>query len=82
MVKVPFVIAAVASVGALVMIIGGALALTLNIAVLSDLAALIQMWLPFDLIVVLLWIISAAVAYLVYKLSLMALDFVNGWFNG
>lgn len=50
---------------------------SLNQNALSDVFAMIQIWLPFNLNVVLVWLIAASTAYITYKLSIMAITWLN-----
>lgn len=50
---------------------------TLNQNVLSDLLAMVQIWLPFNLNVVFVWLIAASTAFIAYKLSVMAISWIN-----
>lgn len=50
---------------------------TLNQNVLSDLFAMIQMWLPFNLNVVLSWFVTALIAYSFYRLSKVAYQYLD-----
>lgn len=50
---------------------------TLNQNVLSDIFALVQMYLPFNLSVLLLWVVSASVAFISYKLAVMSIAWIN-----
>lgn len=57
------------------------LAVALNAGILADLIALVQIWLPFNLVPILMWLITVALAYLYYRLLLMALFFVQNVLN-
>lgn len=50
---------------------------TLNQNALSDIFALIQIWLPFNLTVILSWFTTATLAYIVYRLSRVAFNFID-----
>lgn len=50
---------------------------TLNQSVLGDLFAIIQLWLPFNLNVLLAWLLAASTAYISYKLAVMSISWVN-----
>lgn len=52
-----------------------------NTGVLNDIFALVQLWLPFNLNVILVWISTSIVLYLTYAISLMMLNLINTWFN-
>ena len=49
----------------------------LNQNILSDLLALIQVWLPFDLNVVLLWMTTVITLYILYMLARAAVIWLN-----
>lgn len=57
-------------------------AVTLNFGVLSDIMALVQLWLPFNLSVVIVWITTATFAYLTYRLAVFAYSFLNSLVGG
>lgn len=50
-----------------------------NTSVLADIFALIQIWLPFNLNILLVWLGVIATAYFAYRLSLMAYNMVNAY---
>lgn len=49
----------------------------LNGNVLSDLLGFIQLWLPFNLNTLLAWLMSATVAYFIYRLSVVAIAYMD-----
>lgn len=49
----------------------------LNLPVLSDIFGLVQLYLPFNLNVVLLWLTTASVAYIGYRLAVLAFSLVD-----
>jgi len=51
--------------------------ISLNGSVVMDLYYMIQLWLPFNLNVILTWIITLVLAYTVYRLALWAFIFVG-----
>lgn len=53
-----------------------------NMSILSDIFALVQIWLPFNLNVLLLWIAVAATTFLTYRVSLMAYNLINSYLRG
>lgn len=53
------------------------IAIGINLTVLTDVFSMVQMWLPFDLNVILLWITTSCTAYILYRLSRIAIDYVN-----
>lgn len=65
---------------ALVLLVNFSLSLVvvdLNQNVLQDLFSLIQIWLPFDLNVMLLWLVSAVGVYFTYRMSVIAFNSLN-----
>lgn len=50
----------------------------LNGSVLLDLLYLVQMWLPFNLNPLLVWLSTAVTAFIAYRLSIFAYNFING----
>jgi len=67
---------------ALIIIIGlitTYLVIGFNVSVLSDIFALVQIWLPFNLNVLLLWIAVSATSYLTYRVSLMAYNLITSY---
>lgn len=51
--------------------------ITLNGNVLTDLFLMIQMWLPFNLNVLLSWLITISVVYITYRISVVTLLFID-----
>lgn len=52
-----------------------------NSNVLTDVFALVQVWLPFNLNVLLSWTTTAASAYIIYRLAVAGLTFLNRLMN-
>jgi len=50
---------------------------SVNGNVLGDIFALVQMFLPFNLNVILFWITAGASAFILFKISLLAIVFIN-----
>jgi len=50
---------------------------TLNQSVVGDIMALVQIWLPFDLDVLLAWIFTSTVLYLSYRVIMFSAGFLN-----
>lgn len=48
-----------------------------NTSVLNDIFGLIQIWLPFNLNVLLVWLAVATTAYLAFRLSLMVFNIID-----
>ncbi len=49
----------------------------LNQSVLGDIFAIIQIWLPFNLNILLTWLALTSTAYFAYRLALMAYNLLN-----
>lgn len=49
----------------------------LNGNLLTDILAFTQVWLPFDLNVLIGWALAASVSYVAYRLTMMGLMFLN-----
>lgn len=52
-----------------------------NIDALLDIGTMVQMWLPFNLNVILTWVVVMTSTYGAYKLSLFAYKHVSSFFN-
>lgn len=52
---------------------------SIDSGVLNDIFALVQLWLPFDLNVVLVWIGLSVTGYMSYAISVMMLNILNTW---
>lgn len=76
-VRVAFVMAGVFAFIVVVNLATSLIFVALNQNVLSDLFALIQMWLPFNLSVLLAWLTTASIAFITYKLAVMSLSWLN-----
>lgn len=48
-----------------------------NTSILNDIFAVIQIWLPFNLNILLVWLSVAATAYLTFRLSLMIFNIID-----
>lgn len=81
MAKLAFYSVMTFSVLTLITIVSSALMIALNFGVINDVIGLIQMWLPFNLGVVILWILTASFAFLTYRLSVLAVSYINGFLN-
>lgn len=76
-----FIITISVAVLALMAIIASYMIIGFNMNVLTDIMSLIQMWLPFNLNVIMAWIAIAGTAYLAYLLSLKAFLLINAYLN-
>jgi len=77
--KLAFFIAVILSVMVLVGVITSYLVVGFSVPVLHDLFALIQIWLPFNLNVLLIWITLSASAYVAYRLAIMTYNMFNSY---
>lgn len=50
---------------------------TLNNNVLTDLLGFLQLWLPFNLNTLLGWLMTVTIAYFLYRLSVVAIAYMN-----
>lgn len=51
----------------------------LNLEIIADLGAMIQIWLPFDLDVIFAWLLTVATSFLIYRFALKAHAFLNAF---
>lgn len=72
-----FVLAGIVGFVVFVGVIASFIYVSINYTVLADIFALVQMWLPFNLGVILAWLGIASTAYLGYRFALVALAFVD-----
>lgn len=75
--RIAFIGAVVLAIIAILSIITNYLIIGFNQSVLADIFSLIQIWLPFNLNIVLLWITIAGTAYLAYKTAIMSYVLLN-----
>lgn len=74
-----FIIAVAIAIASLLSIIGNYLIIGFNTSVLADIFALIQIWLPFNLNILLIWVAVASTAYLTYRLAIIANVLLNSF---
>lgn len=55
---------------------------TLNHSVISDIGALINIWLPFNLSGIYIWLMLAANAFLFYRMGMVVFTWLNRLFGG
>lgn len=79
--KTAFIFLSVFSLIVLLTIITSGLLIALNWGVINDLMAILQMWLPFDMVVVFTWILTVGFAYIAYRLTMLAIEYMNNWLN-
>jgi len=60
---------------ALVLFILSTLTVALNVTVIADIIAVVQMWLPFNIAPILLWLFTISSLYLTYKLARFVFDY-------
>ena len=58
-----------------------ALSITINASVLGDLIAILQLWSPFNVGIIITWLITVAGLYLTYRLALLSLELLNKYFT-
>lgn len=75
--RIAFIIAVAIGAGVLVSVIVNYLIVGYNQSVLADIFALVQIWLPFNLNIVLLWITVSASAFIIYKLAALSYVLLN-----
>lgn len=56
-----------------------ALYIGINKSVLMDVVVLIQMWLPFNLGTIIVWLFAIATAYFGYIMAVKTLNIINSW---
>lgn len=49
----------------------------LNFGVVGDVLHLIQLWLPFNLNVLIAWVLTTSVAYVAYRLAVISIAYMN-----
>lgn len=75
--RATFVMAVVITVGALLSIVLSYMIIGFNMSVLADIFAIIQIWLPFNLNIVLLWLATASTAYLAFRIGMVSFVLFN-----
>ena len=75
--RAAFIIAVAIGLGVFISVIVNSLIVGYNLSVLADIFALIQIWLPFNLNIVLLWLTVSASAFIVYKLAALSYVLLN-----
>ena len=50
-----------------------------NAGVFSDLTAIVSMWLPFNLSTVMIYLMATSTAYIMYRLSVKSVVWLNGF---
>lgn len=54
---------------------------SIDSGVLNDIFALVQLWLPFNLNTILVWIGLTVSGYFTYAISVMMMNLLNTWLN-
>jgi len=75
--RTAFIVGVVLAVISLISIITNYMIIGFNQSVLADIFAVIQIWLPFNLNIVLLWLTIAASAYIAYRFAIMSYTLLN-----
>lgn len=76
-VKFAFITGALLSFIAVFLMMVSMIGVTLNIGILSDLFTIVQIWLPFNLGIMLAWVVAGVVVYFTYRLSIIALNYIR-----
>lgn len=77
--KISFFSSLVIALSILIGTVTSYLIVAFNGSVLNDIFALVQVWLPFNLNVLLIWIGISATAYLTFRLSLMVFNIIDAY---
>lgn len=75
--KISVVLTAVIAFVGILSLTGRMIFTNVNGNVLNDGLAIIQIWLPFDLSVVMLWATIAGASYFSYRLTMIAFNLIN-----
>lgn len=75
--RLAFLIALALGLTAMIALIVNYMVVGYNQSVLGDIFSLIQIWLPFNLNIVLLWLTLAASAFVIYKLASLSYVLLN-----
>lgn len=78
---VAFFAGSILSFVSLMVFIVGLLATTLSTSVIGDILAIVQIWLPFNLMTLLGWVMTATGLYLTYKISLFVFNHAVRFLN-
>lgn len=76
-IRIALVITIITAVLVLMTYIITLLNITTSNTVISDIHAIIQIWLPFNLSVVLTWAVTAGTAYITYRLAIYTMTVIN-----
>ena len=77
--RVTFFIAVILSIIVLVGVITSYMVIGFNTSVLGEIFAVIQIWLPFNLNILLIWLAVTATAYIAYRLAMMSYNLLNSF---
>lgn len=75
--RIAFIVAVAIGASTLIALIINYLIVGYNQSVLADIFAIIQIWLPFNLNIVLLWVTVSASAFIIYKLAVLSYVLLN-----
>lgn len=76
-IRLTFVAGGAFALAAILIYASSLILVSLNAGVLADLFAIIQIWLPFNLNVMLTWLMIATTLLILYKLAVMAITWIN-----
>lgn len=77
--KISFFTSIAIAISILIGVVSSYLIAGYNTSVLNDIFGIVQIWLPFNLNILLLWIAIAATAYLAFRLSLMVFNIISAY---
>jgi len=77
--KLSFIIGLILATLVLLGVITTYMVVGFNTSVLNDIFGVLQIWLPFNLNILLIWITVATTAYLAWRLSLMAYNILDAY---
>jgi len=75
--RITFIIGVLIGIISLISVITTYMIVGFNTTVLSDIFGIIQIWLPFNLNIVLVWLSITATAYITYRLAIMSFTLLN-----
>lgn len=77
--KITFIMACILAVLVIIGVITTYFVVVLNATLLGEIFGVVQIWLPFNLNIILIWMAVAGTAYLGYRLAMMAYNLLNSW---
>lgn len=77
--KLAFWMACVLSLLVVIGIAGQYIIMGMNMSVIGDVFAVIQIWCPFNISLLIVWMVALSTAYIGYRLALMAYNLINAY---